>query len=96
MSSRAKKKRQKAGLPEPHQRGEEAPDTKLDWDGEEGIPLTKNQERYVEMFFGALVFFVTAGGGTFWLLESWIVALACGLVAAVIAIVLVRRGETLF
>lgn len=95
VSSRAKTK--KKSRPQEHQTAQEpAPDATRDWKYEEGIALTKKQERWLEMFFGFFVFFFTAGGGTYALFESWIPSLACGTIAAIVAVLLVRRGETLF
>jgi hypothetical protein len=90
MASRAKKKNK--GKPR-----EPGADPKLGWQNEEeGIELTKRQERWLEMFFGAIVFFGAAGWFTIEIFGSWKVSLACGIAAAVLAVVLVRRGDTLF
>jgi len=90
VGSRARKK--KKSKPQ-----EPAGSSQLDWpDREEGIELTKTQERWLDMFFAGLVFSLTAGGGTYVLLESWILSLVCGIAAAILAVVLVRRGDTIF
>ena len=94
MSSRAKKKRKSKGL-EPKSDPPAPPDTS-DWPGEEGVPLTKSQERWLDMFFAAVLGFICAGGGIFWLSEMWILALAAGTIGGVVAVVLLRRGVTLW
>jgi hypothetical protein len=90
VSSRAKKKnKSKASEAD----GGPPPDWLAD---EEGIPLTKRQERWLEMFFGVVVFFGAAGGFTLEIFGSWKLSLVCATAAAVLAVVLVRRGDTLF
>lgn len=48
------------------------------------------------MFFSGFVFFLTAAGVSYGVFESWIVSLALGTIALVVAVVLVRRGDTIF
>ena len=91
MASRAKKKNKAAGR-EPEARNRDG-----NGDGEgDGVSLTKRQERWLEMFFGVIVFFASAGWVTMEIFESWKVSLPCAIAAAVLAVVLVRRGDTLF
>jgi hypothetical protein len=95
VSSRAKKKHKKHA---PHEREREPSDVSpsLEWEGEEGIPLTKKQERWLDMFFGGLLGFILAGVGSFVLLESWKISAVFAVVAAVIGARLVQKGVDLF
>ena len=53
-------------------------------------------ERIAAMLFGAVIFFAGGVYAGISIFESWTVALVVGAVGAVLAIVLVSRGDTLF